>query len=202
MWGCLTCNCLVVFLDKPYVSTFLAYVLFIPEIHNMFLATVITTWTGKSNQVHALNPTLATTGVMTEQFSFYQCRKSTSHHLLGRVWKISDHQLSQKHNSQQQLQSNLLSFGFSALKRACTRLNKVLHFFFMVAGKVPQQRDIMEQRRQVFYWKCKWDEFDNVSKDQNTALRSKPYCRSNVLLLVKSKEFSNKKWKAEMRLYR
>lgn len=52
-------------LNKLYVSIFLAYDPFMPEIYNLFLATVITTWAGESSQVHAINPTVTTTDTMT-----------------------------------------------------------------------------------------------------------------------------------------
>lgn len=67
MCGYLTCNYSVGFLDKPSLCLliFLAYDTFIPETYTIFLATVITTWASESNQVHALCPTLATTGVTT-----------------------------------------------------------------------------------------------------------------------------------------
>lgn len=81
---------------------------------------------------------------MTYHISFYQGMKNTIHHLFGVVWKISEHQLSEKYNSQQQLQSNLLSLGLSALEKTPVLLNKVLHFF--VYGNGFQQKILTEKK--------------------------------------------------------
>lgn len=105
---------------------------FFPRDLNFFLATVVPTCIAKSDHIPALKPTLADTEVMTYYISFCQGMKSTIHHLFGIVWKISEHQLSEKYNSQQQLQSNLLSLGLSALVKTPVPLNKVLYFLFMV----------------------------------------------------------------------